>query len=122
MDKNKIIHISKNTKLYQSGVFMKFLKKLYKSKDKHKVLVFFCILHNLIRISRTHDKEIHAKIVNDYKTLLSNAFSDWGEIYRYSYGKIKDILILLTYLVIYGVLYIGEEYKTQLLVVLLVMR
>jgi Cap4-like dsDNA endonuclease family protein len=86
---------STDTKLYKNTRFMGFLKSISNNEDKHKVLIFFCILHNLLRTSKIHDKEIYAKIVNDYRRLLYIGFSNWDERYRYSYNKIKDTIYSL---------------------------
>jgi hypothetical protein len=88
----KFDNLSRNTKLYQNIAFMKFLKTLSKNEDKHKLLYFFYIIHNLILLSKKHDEETFAKISSDYKRLLNDAFTNWNERYRYSYGKIKNIL------------------------------
>jgi hypothetical protein len=43
-------------------------------------------------MSKEHDRQIYSQLVDDYKSLLTNAFINWDETYTYSYSKIDDIL------------------------------
>lgn len=84
----KFDDLSKTTKY--SSSFIKFLRKLNKSEDKNELLAFLYILHNLILISKKHDKQIYSKIVIDYKPLLRNAFINFKG--KHSYSQTKNML------------------------------
>jgi hypothetical protein len=74
----KFDELSKTTKLYQS------------SEDQHELVAILYILHNLILMSKVHDRRMYSTLIADYKPLLGAAFT---ELYgKHSYSQIRNVL------------------------------
>ena len=71
----KLDVISRNTRLYKSNSFMKFLTNLSHIEDRFVLSYFLYILHNLIRVSQASLDGWEIKLVSKYKKFLLSLFT-----------------------------------------------
>jgi hypothetical protein len=88
----KFDKLSQYTKLYNSVSFTNFLRELRTKADKHEIVMFLYILHNLVILSSKNDPRIYSKLRDEYLSYLSIAFADWERREILWPSKIEDIL------------------------------
>jgi hypothetical protein len=88
----KLDELSRDTRLYQSPQFMKFLIELSNSEDKYEISYFLYILHNLLILAKSENIKVYSKLRDTYKQLLLDFFTNWNDRYRHSNLKVRNIL------------------------------